>query len=153
MLPDDAARCGAFVGAATLPAIGVCKHPTVCWTCTPRGHACICWGPCLPRLPRSLPCCAYALDLRHACISSHALHLRHYACIASHVRAADVEGFQVSRRRSDKHGRLQAEIDDELKGKVFYYDSVHPDGNTGHRIMGELGAQLILDAWAQVGGQ
>lgn len=40
--------------------------------------------------------------------------------------------------------------DSELKGKVFYFDIVHPDGNTGHRVMGELGAQLVLDAWAQV---
>ncbi len=33
---------------------------------------------------------------------------------------------------------------------MFYFDIVHPDGNTGHRVMGELAAQLVLDAWAQV---
>ncbi len=36
------------------------------------------------------------------------------------------------------------------QGRAFYFDIVHPDGNTGHRVMGELAAQLILDAWAQV---
>ncbi|KAG2488213.1 hypothetical protein HYH03_013207 [Edaphochlamys debaryana] len=41
-------------------------------------------------------------------------------------------------------------MDRALKGKVFYYDVLHPDGQTGHRVMGELVAQLVLDAWEQV---
>lgn len=57
----------------------------------------------------------------------------------------------MKRPRADLHGRIQYEsIDKELRGYAFYYDVIHPEGNTGHRIMAELAAQLILDAYAQV---
>lgn len=34
--------------------------------------------------------------------------------------------------------------------QVFYWDIVHPDGQSGHKFMGELVAQLIFDALADV---
>ncbi|KAG2447186.1 hypothetical protein HYH02_007929 [Chlamydomonas schloesseri] len=69
-----------------------------------------------------------------------------------HLMQQGADGFAVKRPRADHHGRLQHEnfIDAMLKGRAFYFDVVHPDGNTGHRVMGELAAQLVLDAWAQV---
>ncbi|KAG2493704.1 hypothetical protein HYH03_008218 [Edaphochlamys debaryana] len=73
------------------------------------------------------------------------------SCCYHHMRTGK-EGFQVKRPRADPHGKLQHEnfVDAMLKGNAFYFDIVHPDGNTGHRVMGELLAQLVLDAWAQV---
>lgn len=62
-----------------------------------------------------------------------------------------VPGFQVKRPRADMHGRVQhGTVDGGLKRFAFYYDVIHPDGNTGHRIMAEIAAQAILDAYAQV---
>ena len=44
--------------------------------------------------------------------------------------AADEIGFQVSfPRRSNMTG---------LRGRSFYVDTVHPDGNTGARYVGKL---------------
>ncbi|GIM15714.1 hypothetical protein Vretimale_18452 [Volvox reticuliferus] len=69
-----------------------------------------------------------------------------------HYMTAGKKGFQVERPRANHHGVIQYEnfIDAKLKDYAFYYDIVHPDGNTGHRIMGEIAAQLVLDAWADV---
>ncbi|GLI61503.1 hypothetical protein VaNZ11_003832 [Volvox africanus] len=69
-----------------------------------------------------------------------------------HYMAEGKKGFQVKRPRADRHGVIQHEnfIDATLKDFAFYYDLVHPDGNTGHRIMGEIAAQLVLDVWADV---
>ncbi|KAG2429693.1 hypothetical protein HYH02_013951 [Chlamydomonas schloesseri] len=67
-----------------------------------------------------------------------------------HLMRADKEGFSVRRPRADHTGRPQLDMDASLKGKMFFYDVLHPDGHTGHRVMGELVAQLVLDAWAQV---
>lgn len=39
---------------------------------------------------------------------------------------------------------------DGLRGLVFCYDTVHPDGLTGHRVMGEIAAHLILEAYGHV---
>lgn len=50
--------------------------------------------------------------------------------------------FVVNRTRSGHDGGLQKEIDDQLKGSVFYWDIVHPDGMTGHKFMGEISAQV-----------
>lgn len=62
-----------------------------------------------------------------------------------------VPGFQVKRPRADMHGRIQhGTLDSGLKHRAFYFDVIHPDGNTGHRIMAEIAAQSILDAYAQV---
>jgi len=63
---------------------------------------------------------------------------------------AGVEGFQVHRTRGDHAGRLQPGVDATLKGKVFYWDIIHPDGMTGHRFMGEIAAQAVLDGVASV---
>ncbi len=51
------------------------------------------------------------------------------------------KGFVVNRTRSDRDGRIQHEIDPLLAGSVFYWDAVHPDGQTGHKFMGEISAQ------------
>ncbi|KAG1666906.1 hypothetical protein FOA52_005966 [Chlamydomonas sp. UWO 241] len=63
---------------------------------------------------------------------------------------ASAKGFNVTRTRADHAGRFQHEIDAELKGDVFYWDVIHPDGSSGHRFMGELVAQYVLDAYADV---
>ena len=42
--------------------------------------------------------------------------------------AAGEAGFVVS--------RLRKEDDAGLRGKAFYYDAIHPDGNTGARWVG-----------------
>ncbi|GIL54431.1 hypothetical protein Vafri_9966 [Volvox africanus] len=69
-----------------------------------------------------------------------------------HYMAEGRKGFQVKRPRANRHGVIQHEnfVDATLKDFAFYYDLVHPDGNTGHRVMGEIGAQLLLDVWADV---
>lgn len=61
----------------------------------------------------------------------------------------------MKRPRADPHGRIQHEnmIDSTLQGFAFYYDIIHPDGHTGHRIMGEIAAQLMMDVWAEVGAE
>ncbi|KAG1658766.1 hypothetical protein FOA52_001308 [Chlamydomonas sp. UWO 241] len=59
-------------------------------------------------------------------------------------------GFRTHRTRSSMHGSHQPELDDQLRGQVFYWDLVHPDGLTGHRFMGEMVATLVLDALASV---
>ena len=51
-------------------------------------------------------------------------------------------GFVVNRTRCNHEGQIQPAIDSQLKGSVFYWDIVHPDGQTGHRFMGELMAQV-----------
>lgn len=61
-----------------------------------------------------------------------------------------VKGFNVSVTRADKHGVRQPH-DDQLKGDLFYYDIIHPDGWTGHAAMSDLVIQLFMDA-EQVGG-
>ena len=38
----------------------------------------------------------------------------------------------------------------QLKHRLFYFDAWHPDGNTGHKVMAEFVAQLLLDAVATV---
>jgi DNA polymerase alpha subunit B len=48
----------------------------------------------------------------------------------------------VNRTRADHNGKIQLAIDDTLKGKVFYWDIIHPDGQTGHKFMGEIAAQV-----------
>ncbi|GLI61581.1 hypothetical protein VaNZ11_003996 [Volvox africanus] len=69
-----------------------------------------------------------------------------------HYMVEGKKGFQVKRPRADRHGVIQHEnfIDATLKGFAFFYDVIHPDGNTGHRVMGEIAAQLVLDVWADV---
>ncbi|KXZ48764.1 hypothetical protein GPECTOR_25g348 [Gonium pectorale] len=73
------------------------------------------------------------------------------ACCYHHM-VAGKEGYQVKRPRANPNGRLDHEnfADSQLKGNAFFFDIVHPDGNTGHRIMAELAAQVVLDVWAQV---
>ena len=61
-----------------------------------------------------------------------------------------VPGFQVHRTRADHRGQWQFPIDEELRDKVFYWDVIHPDGRTGHKAMGELVAQYLLDGLADV---
>jgi len=41
-------------------------------------------------------------------------------------------------------------MDMENKGKLFFADTNHPEGNTGHRSLGELAAQYILNGAASV---
>ncbi len=54
-----------------------------------------------------------------------------------------VRGFDVSETRGSPPGFLmQWDRDGELKGKVFYWDIIHPDGQTGHKFMGEISAQV-----------
>ncbi|KAL6752501.1 hypothetical protein V8C86DRAFT_2753172 [Haematococcus lacustris] len=61
--------------------------------------------------------------------------------------AAGVPGFNVSRTRGDVNGATEApEIDAQLKGNVFYWDVVHPEGHTGHRAMADLAVHLLADA-------
>ncbi|GIM10433.1 hypothetical protein Vretimale_13985 [Volvox reticuliferus] len=69
-----------------------------------------------------------------------------------HYMIEGKKGYQVIRPRADRNGVIQHEnfVDAQLKGYAFFYDVVHPDGNTGHRIMGEIAAQLLLDVWADV---
>ncbi|KAG2488702.1 hypothetical protein HYH03_012702 [Edaphochlamys debaryana] len=69
-----------------------------------------------------------------------------------HLMLQGRPGFQVHRPRAAPGGKRYREpgVDEQLKGKVWFYDVAHPDGNTGHRVMGELAAQLILDAHAMV---
>ncbi|KAJ9522489.1 hypothetical protein QJQ45_008221 [Haematococcus lacustris] len=58
-----------------------------------------------------------------------------------------VRGFNVSRTRArDDGGREDPALDQQLRGDVFYFDVVHPDGNTGHRAMADLVIQLFADA-------
>ena len=45
--------------------------------------------------------------------------------------------------RGDEHG-VRRPNDNELAGKLFYYDRVHPDGLTGHKFMGELASQVCV---------
>ncbi|EFJ42302.1 hypothetical protein VOLCADRAFT_107349 [Volvox carteri f. nagariensis] len=73
------------------------------------------------------------------------------ACCYHHM-VQGKKGFQVKRPRADTNGRIQHEngIDLQLKDMAFYYDVVHPDGHTGHRVMAEVAGQLILDVWADV---
>ncbi|GAX74287.1 hypothetical protein CEUSTIGMA_g1736.t1 [Chlamydomonas eustigma] len=61
-----------------------------------------------------------------------------------------IPGFIVNRTRADHNGRIQQAIDSTLKGNVFYWDIIHPDGQTGHKFMGEIAAQAVLDAWSSV---
>ena len=42
-----------------------------------------------------------------------------------------VDGYQVHTVRSNSGQMRSAEEDAKLKGKVFYFDMIHPDGNTG----------------------
>ncbi|KAG2493702.1 hypothetical protein HYH03_008216 [Edaphochlamys debaryana] len=59
--------------------------------------------------------------------------------------------YNVSRVRHGPNFMLhEPAIDATLRGNLFYFDNHHPDGNTGHRVMGELVSQLVMDAWAQV---
>ncbi|GIL59876.1 hypothetical protein Vafri_14684 [Volvox africanus] len=69
-----------------------------------------------------------------------------------HYMVEGKKGFQVKRPRANRHGVIQHEnfVDATLKDFAFFYDIVHPDGNTGHRVMGEIAAQLVLDVWADV---
>ncbi|GFH11612.1 uncharacterized protein HaLaN_07142, partial [Haematococcus lacustris] len=61
--------------------------------------------------------------------------------------AAGVPGFNVSRTRGDVNGVTEApEVDAQLKGNVFYWDVVHPEGHTGHRAMADLAVHLLADA-------
>lgn len=55
------------------------------------------------------------------------------ACYADMVAAK--EGYSV-------HAPRLRDLQ-ELKGKAFYYDPIHPDGNTGHRVMAELAMHLV----------
>ena len=57
---------------------------------------------------------------------------------------AGVDGFKVSQTRADQNGHKQSiDLHSQLKGKVFYWDVVHPDGSAGHKFMGEIAAQVI----------
>ncbi|KAG2493701.1 hypothetical protein HYH03_008215 [Edaphochlamys debaryana] len=68
-----------------------------------------------------------------------------------HHMLKGVAPYNVSRVRHGPNFMLhEPAIDATLRGSVFYYDTHHPDGNTGHRVMGELAAQFVMDAWAQV---
>ena len=50
----------------------------------------------------------------------------------------------MEKTRADHVGGKQSDvIDSQLKGKVFYWDVVHPDGSAGHKFMGEIAAQVI----------
>eukprot|EP00879_Flechtneria_rotunda_P013806 GHRR01014419.1.p1 GENE.GHRR01014419.1~~GHRR01014419.1.p1 ORF type:complete len:272 (+),score=66.88 GHRR01014419.1:1593-2408(+) len=53
-----------------------------------------------------------------------------------------VPGFQVDAPREGKV--------DVLKDKAFYYDFIHPDGNTGHRVMAELVIALLQRGVADI---
>ena len=56
---------------------------------------------------------------------------------------AGVPGFIINMTRSDSVGaKREADINEQLKGQVFYWDAVHPDGPTGHKFMGEISAQV-----------
>ena len=55
-----------------------------------------------------------------------------------------VDGFKVDRTRATHTGAKEADkaLDNSLKGKMFYWDVVHPDGSAGHKFMGEIAAQV-----------
>jgi hypothetical protein len=55
-----------------------------------------------------------------------------------------VRGFIVNRTRTSHEGNIQPALDSQLKGVVFYWDVVHPDGQTGHKVMGEIMAQVRM---------
>ena len=49
----------------------------------------------------------------------------------------------VDLTRSDHSGaRRPPEEDAALKGRVFYWDAIHPDGLTGHKFMAEVVVQV-----------
>lgn len=56
------------------------------------------------------------------------------AAVFERMLAGD-EGFQVLEVRSSD--------EDNLAGKAFYWDHIHPDGRTGARTMGELAFNLV----------
>lgn len=51
-----------------------------------------------------------------------------------HLMARGVPGFDIT---ATVHERP------ELEGKAFYYDNIHPDGDTGGRVLAELAMQLV----------
>ena len=56
---------------------------------------------------------------------------------------AGVPGFIINVTRANTVGaKREEEINAKLKGQVFYWDAVHPDGPTGHKFMGEISAQV-----------
>jgi len=65
-----------------------------------------------------------------------------------HLMRRGVHGFDASRPRSD-HGQMVQGMDAVYKGKMFYYDKIHPDGFTGHLAM----AEVVIEMWSQVEGE
>eukprot|EP00798_Chlamydomonas_sp_ICE-L_P027312 gene27312-4616_t len=60
-----------------------------------------------------------------------------------------VDGFHIF--SPTKQQNVTGREDPRLVTHAFFADKVHPEGNTGHRVMGELAAQILLDTAASLG--
>ncbi|KAG1678961.1 hypothetical protein FOA52_013024 [Chlamydomonas sp. UWO 241] len=71
---------------------------------------------------------------------------------AFHLMQSGTKGFQVNHARAAAVPGVDPQSVDApfTAGHAFYFDALHPDGATGHRYMGEIVAQLLLDALAGV---